>query len=252
MSIHQEILTRLIARMCYARLSRKYWRGRVSLQRHDSAKPVEQRCTFRSFDLFWTKYIHRALGYASVTNMGTWRAFRNYESRHHSYDPTIIEAICASWATLPSFKNFVVGTDVEKGEVTSIISTYPNPASQAVQEASDLFGPDRRVSLFLSLGCGASSRSERGVEDTYARAEITARELERRFGTTGVYHRLSVLPPLEPADRLSQETLGIISAHTSDYLLNPVTDRVVDQAVSASSYASRFTLKSMSKYRKES
>ena len=53
-------------------------------------------------------------------------------------------------------------------------------------------------------------------------------------------------PALASAENRTQETLGVISAHTSDFLLNPVTDRVLDQVVKASSHTSRFTLMSMS------
>ena len=188
----------------------------------------------------------RVLGYTSAVNIGTWRAFRNYSNRHHAYDPTILEAICACWTTPPSFKGVVVGTEIEKSEVISAVSAFPNPALQAIQEASDLYGPDRRVGLLLSLGSGAPTHQQINGDTHLVQAEVTARELERRFGTTGIYYRLSVIPSLASAENMTQETLGVISAHTSDFLLNPVTDRVLDQVVKASSHASRFTLISMS------
>ncbi|CCA74052.1 hypothetical protein PIIN_08006 [Serendipita indica DSM 11827] len=185
------------------------------------------------------------LGYVSATNIGTWRAFRNYTSRHHAYEPTIIEAICACWAMPPRFQAFTVGKEIEKLEVISASAAFPNPAPQAIQEASELYGPERRVCLLLSLGYGGSMRQNVGGDDKLVQAEVTAHELERRYGPTGVYYRLSVIPSPALPEYVSQETLGIISAHTSDYLLNPATDRALDQVVTTSSRKSRFTLKGL-------
>ncbi|CCA76349.1 hypothetical protein PIIN_10344 [Serendipita indica DSM 11827] len=91
-----------------------------------------------------------------------------------------------------------------------------------------------------------SSRIVPGGEFKLIQTEVTSRELERRFGTTGVYYRLSVVPSLAAATEMTQEIVGVISAHTSDYLQNPVTDRLLDQVAKTRSRASRFTLRSMS------
>ena len=179
--------------------------------------------------------------------MATWRAFRNYPGRQYSYDPSLIDALCGCWATPGLFQTVEVGTELEKDGVVSAEAAYPNPAVQAIQEASDLYGAEKHVGLLLSLGSGSSSRPEVGGDEKNILVEVTSRELERRFGTTGVYYRLSVLPGLAPPVQVMQESLGVLFAHTSDYLLNPVTDRVLDQVIKTGSRVSRFTLKSMSK-----
>ncbi|CAG7849661.1 SubName: Full=Uncharacterized protein {ECO:0000313/EMBL:CCA76006.1} [Serendipita indica DSM 11827] len=166
------------------------------------------------------------LGYSSTSSMATWRAFRNYPSRQYSYEPPLIDAICACWAITGLFQAIAVGSEVEKDDAISAEAAYPNPTVQAVQEASEIYGADKHVGLLLSLGF--------------------SRELERRFGTTGVYYRLSVVPSLAAATEMTQEIVGVISAHTSDYLQNPVTDRLLDQVAKTRSRASRFTLRSMS------
>ncbi|CAG7848151.1 SubName: Full=Uncharacterized protein {ECO:0000313/EMBL:CCA74053.1} [Serendipita indica DSM 11827] len=145
----------------------------------------------------------------------------------------------------PHFEGFSVGTEIEKSKVISAAPAFPNPALQAIQEASYLYGPETRVCLLLSLGYGGSMRQHVGGDDKLVRAEVTAHELERRWGTTGLYYRLSVIPSISALESTTQETLGSISAHTSDYLLNPVTDRVLDQVAKASCRNRRFTLRGL-------
>ncbi|CAG7848122.1 SubName: Full=Uncharacterized protein {ECO:0000313/EMBL:CCA76006.1} [Serendipita indica DSM 11827] len=186
------------------------------------------------------------LGYSSTSSMATWRAFRNYPSRQYSYEPPLIDAICACWAITGLFQAIAVGSEVEKDDAISAEAAYPNPTVQAVQEASEIYGADKHVGLLLSLGSGMSSRIVPGGEFKLIQTEVTSRELERRFGTTGVYYRLSVVPSLAAATEMTQEIVGVISAHTSDYLQNPVTDRLLDQVAKTRSRASRFTLRSMS------
>ncbi|CAG7849663.1 SubName: Full=Uncharacterized protein {ECO:0000313/EMBL:CCA73429.1} [Serendipita indica DSM 11827] len=186
------------------------------------------------------------LGYSSTSSMATWRAFRNYPIHQYSYDPSLIDAICACWATAGLFQSVIVGNEAERNEIVSAEATYPNPAVQAIQEASQLYGLDRHVGLLLSLGSGVSSRLVPGAKENLLQIETTSRELERRLGTTGIYSRLSVVPSLAVATEMSEEIIGIFCAHTSDYLQHPVTDRLLDQMVRTRDRGSRFTLKGIS------
>ncbi|KIM26362.1 hypothetical protein M408DRAFT_313754, partial [Serendipita vermifera MAFF 305830] len=103
--------------------------------------------------------IERSLGcrvsicYASASIAGC-RMFRNYQSKQFSYNPTIVEAVRACWATPGLFSSIFIRSGPQSEEIISAVNGFNNPTLQAVQEARELYGINRAVSAVLSLGSG--------------------------------------------------------------------------------------------------
>ncbi|KIM27449.1 hypothetical protein M408DRAFT_48791, partial [Serendipita vermifera MAFF 305830] len=96
---------------------------------------------------------YRSICYSSAAIAGC-RMFRNYKSKQASYNPTIVEAVRACWATPGLFASVIIGNGPQKEEIISAVHGFNNPTPQAVQEARELYGTDRAVSALLSLGSG--------------------------------------------------------------------------------------------------
>ncbi|KIM27514.1 hypothetical protein M408DRAFT_48879, partial [Serendipita vermifera MAFF 305830] len=96
---------------------------------------------------------HVSICYSSASISGC-RMFRNYKSKRSSYNPTIIEAVRASWATPGLFSSVFIGAAPQQEEIISAVNGFNNPTLQAVQEARELYGANRAVSTLLSLGSG--------------------------------------------------------------------------------------------------
>ncbi|KIM23602.1 hypothetical protein M408DRAFT_53274, partial [Serendipita vermifera MAFF 305830] len=90
----------------------------------------------------------------SSTAIAGCRMFRNYKSRQSSYNPTIVEAARACWATPGLFSSIFIGTPPQQEEVISAVNGFNNPAVQAAQDAREFYGAARAVSVFLSVGSG--------------------------------------------------------------------------------------------------
>ncbi|KIM26368.1 hypothetical protein M408DRAFT_48117, partial [Serendipita vermifera MAFF 305830] len=91
--------------------------------------------------------------YSSASIAGC-RMFRNYQSKRSSYNPTIVEAVIACWATPGLFSSIFIGNGPQQEEIISAVNGFNNPTLQAVQEARELYGDNRALSALLSLGSG--------------------------------------------------------------------------------------------------
>jgi hypothetical protein len=125
--------------------------------------------------------------FMSAVNMTNCRMLRSYDSRHSSYNPTIIEAISIAWATPGLFEPVRVGAEHSQEELISAVDGYNNPTIQAIKEAYEAFGKDKRVCFLLSLGPGRAPLRSLGVdkpsiaEKTIRDTESTADQLRRRY-----------------------------------------------------------------------
>jgi hypothetical protein len=121
--------------------------------------------------------------------------FRNYQSNHFSHNPTIVEAALVSWANPGSFSSILVGSHPTREELVSAVNGVNNPTLEAILEVREIFGADRAVSSFLSLGSGkrppVSIYSDGFVQSRVLDTDVTEETCERDFGPSGVYYRFS-------------------------------------------------------------
>jgi predicted acylesterase/phospholipase RssA len=197
-----------------------------------------------------------SIPYMSAVNMTNCRILRSYKSRHSSYDPTIIEAICISWAIPGLFEPVRVGPEHMREELISAVDGYNNPTMQAIKEVYEAFGRDKRVCFLLSLGSGRSSLRSLSLDrssiaqDTVRDTESTADQLQRRYSCLKIYFRLSVDQNLECATGpglVIQERLEVINAHTSAYLETHDASEALDRCIGCSHQARYVTTEHLCK-----
>ena len=191
----------------------------------------------------------------TAANLGRCRLFRNYESRQASYNPTIVQAIKVVWATPGLFPPVSIGTDILAEDLVSAAHGFNNPTLEVIKEAHQVFGPDGSVSLLMSLGTGRTAvhaiendgrTSVKTLEQLAMDCEHTADEVERRIGRLGIYYRFSVDHGLE-FDTPSN-SMGRISAHTTQYLLGDYVNRRLDACIASAEKESSTTLEQLCMY----
>jgi len=175
--------------------------------------------------------------------------FRSYKSVHSSYNPTIVEAVRASWATPGLFSPAHLGAELMREEIISAVNGFNNPILEVIKEAKETLGVDRLVSSFLSLGAGQtqfrSVMSKDYVKKTAEDTEVIAREARRRFGRLYFYFRFSVDQGIDGQDAVGEATLGAIAAHTSVYLEADDNAQRLDTFLKISQSTSNITLSSI-------
>ncbi|KIM32147.1 hypothetical protein M408DRAFT_214514 [Serendipita vermifera MAFF 305830] len=188
---------------------------------------------------------HVSICYSSSV-MGVCRMFRNYKSRQPSYSPTIVEAVRAAWATPGLFSPIHIGAVPTQEEVISAVNGFCNPTQEALREAEAVFGKERLVSTVLSLGSGRrtiTSSTPRLLATQIAQeADITAENLQRRFGSLGIYFRFSIDQGIETKDAELQAQFALITAHTREYLNGDVISRSLDSYLKTSASTSSVSL----------
>jgi hypothetical protein len=157
--------------------------------------------------------------------------FRSYESKHTSYNPTIIEAIRACWANVGLFSSIRVGPPSHQEELISAVNGFNNPSLEAAREAQDSFENTRLFSTFLSLGSGerdplsisSNSLLQRVVRQTVSVEESTARSL-------GIsYFRFSPPSTIEDNSLAIGRQFELITGYTHAYLERDATSHHVDK-----------------------
>lgn len=185
----------------------------------------------------------------SAVDITNCRMLRSYESRHSSYNPTIVEAVRIAWATPGLFSPIRVGTELMREELVSAVDGFNNPAFQAVKEAYDIFGRDKRMACLLSLGAGKplvrSTSIDRQdlLQRTIRDTEIIVEQMRRRYAGLRIYFRLSVDRDLEfgNASAPIEKRLARIVSHSSAYLETHDAFTALDRCVKSSRQASRVT-----------
>jgi hypothetical protein len=178
---------------------------------------------------------------------------RSYDSRHSSYNPTILESISISWATPGVFAPVRVGAELMSEDLISAVDGFNNPTLQAIKETHEAFGQDQRVSCLLNIGAGrppfrALSVGGRDLaQQTTRDTEITAEQLKSRYINIGIYFRLSVDWNLSSGDaqEMLEERVGRIDAHTSTYLETQDASNTLERCVGASRRVGYITLEDL-------
>lgn len=170
----------------------------------------------------------RALYAATSANLEHPQVFRTYPSRGSSFNPTIVEALCAT-ITIPShFISTKIGLRLRQQDFIGGPLGSNNPTKELLKEANAIFGKDTRVAQILSLGAGKprvlSLQASATLEDVgqlmkgmMADCEIVARELARRLYNVDAYHRLNVEAGMEGIPIDNWTVLGSIESQTNAY-----------------------------------
>jgi hypothetical protein len=157
--------------------------------------------------------------------------FRSYESRHASYNPTIIEAIRACWANIGLFSSIRVGPTSHQEDLISAINGFNNPSLEAAREAQDSFENTRSFSTFLSLGSGERlplSISSNNLLERAVRQTVTVEEsIARLLGAP--YFRFSPPNTVEDNSLAIGRQFELITGYTHAYLERDATSHHVDK-----------------------
>jgi hypothetical protein len=201
--------------------------------------------------------VYRAICYVSSRDLSQLRLLRNYRSRQVSYVPTILQAIRISWATPNLFLPVIIGPENLEEELISAIG-FNNPSLEVIKEAFDVFGPEARISCFLSIGAGRpivphslspdanTARVLQTFEQLATDCETVAKEMDRRIGRRGIYFRLSVDRGLDfTIHSVDPRRLGEIASYTMSYLLDNVVSKNLDDCVFKAQQNSRVSLEGL-------
>ncbi|KIM22335.1 hypothetical protein M408DRAFT_79170 [Serendipita vermifera MAFF 305830] len=169
-----------------------------------------------------------ALCAATSTNITHPHVFRTYPSRGSNLNPTIIEALCATMAIQSHFLPVKIGPRrTQESFIGGPLGTN-NPTRLLLEEASRVFGKNRRVAQIISLGCGLpralsmnsseNTRIDRILKDITTDCEMVANELAGRLATIDAYLRLNVIKGMESLEMKDWDHLGAVGTHTATYL----------------------------------
>jgi len=239
---------------CSASLECPRTRGYVQIQvKTEVAGCKYSALLIESSEIFYIS----AIPYMEAGNLTHCKMLRNSKTsslESLNLNPTLIEAIRISWATPGLFSPVRVGIELVH-ELTSAVLGYNNPTLKAIEEAYEVFGPNRRVSCILSLGTGPVSTPavskdgdvpiQKIAEDT----ETTAEHLKRRYASLQVYFRLSVNRNLdcESPSKAIEYQAGTVTARTSDYLETYDVCETLERCLISSQKASHTTMEHLCK-----
>ncbi|KIM22799.1 hypothetical protein M408DRAFT_78481, partial [Serendipita vermifera MAFF 305830] len=183
----------------------------------------------------------RTLFAAPSMNVTHPHVFRTYPSRGSPLNPTIVEALCATMAIQSHFLPVKIGPRRTQESFISGALGANNPTRLLLEEASKLFGKNRRVAQIISLGCGlprvlsvnSSDMMEvnRLLKDITADCETVAEELSTRLFNIDAYLRLNVNRGMELLEMKEWNSLGAVGSHTTTYLATTVVSESIDSSL---------------------
>ncbi|KIM24435.1 hypothetical protein M408DRAFT_47959, partial [Serendipita vermifera MAFF 305830] len=95
-----------------------------------------------------------ALYAANSAHINHPQVFRTYSSRGSSLNPTILDAVCATISIPSHFLPVKIGLPRRQQAFFGSVTGANNPTRLLLDEASTMYGKDRRVAQIISLGCG--------------------------------------------------------------------------------------------------
>ncbi|PBK60823.1 hypothetical protein ARMSODRAFT_1026256 [Armillaria solidipes] len=124
---------------------------------------------------------------------------------------------------------------------------FNNPTKEVRDEAKELFGPNRRVGVLVSIGTdhpGPSGfQQPKGIEKVLplelikvlqrltTDCESVADELAEEYRSEDTYFRFNVLHGAEGVSLDEWKKMSEVMAHTSSYLRGPEVPREIDRVV---------------------
>ena len=178
--------------------------------------------------------------------------FRNCTLRNSSYNPTIVEAARTAWAVPGLFSPIHIGANGIEEELVSATNGFNNPTRETLREAQSVFGKDRMVSSVLSIGSGkraaVPASSVAATIQVAQETEITAENLQRMFGTLGIYFRFSVERGIDNEHTNLANHLASIMTHTKEYLDGDIVSRALDSYIKVSGKTSTISLERLCEF----
>ncbi|KIM34180.1 hypothetical protein M408DRAFT_91710 [Serendipita vermifera MAFF 305830] len=162
------------------------------------------------------------------------QAFRTYRHRGKGLECTFVEAACAILSSPESFTPVAIGPSSRCQRFVGIPYGYVNPAREVLMEAQKIFGDEKPVSLFLSLGSGHQSPtpgSKTCLKRITRESGIVERELSHQLGGAAAYLRLNVDKGLEAIETTQWSDVSAIISHTRVYLEMTIITSFIDEAV---------------------
>ncbi|KIM24402.1 hypothetical protein M408DRAFT_44572, partial [Serendipita vermifera MAFF 305830] len=98
--------------------------------------------------------MYDAIYAANSAHLNHPQAFRTYSSRGSSLNPTIVDALCATISFPSHFLPVKIGPPRRQQSFVGNVLGANNPTRLLLEEASNMYGKDRRVAQIISLGCG--------------------------------------------------------------------------------------------------
>ncbi|KIM24403.1 hypothetical protein M408DRAFT_27066 [Serendipita vermifera MAFF 305830] len=182
-----------------------------------------------------------ALYAANSAHINHPQVFRTYSSRGSSLNPTILDAVCATISIPSHFLPVKIGPPRRQQSFVGNVIGANNPTRLLLEEASKLYGKDRRVTQIISLGGGlprvlsVNSSDEEDVDkllkDIMADCEVVANELSTRLFNIDAYLRVNVSRGMETVKIQEWYDLGVIEAHTASHLASTVISEALEGTV---------------------
>ena len=204
-------------------------------------QPSGPKCTHSLYNPAKIPNVYCSALYAATSaNITHPHIFRTYPSRGSALNPTIVEAICATMALPSHFAPVKIGPPRREQSFIGGALGANNPTRLLLEEASVVFGKDRRVAQVLSLGCGLSrvlsvgSSDETDVHELFrdisADCEAVVHELSTRLFNIDAYNRLNVDRGMEGIGMEHWNQLGDIESHTAAYLATTMVSGAVENS----------------------
>lgn len=183
-----------------------------------------------------------ALYAATSANISHPQTFRNYPSRRSKLNPTIVDALCATMATPPHFSAVKIGAPMRQQSFLGGALGANNPTRELLNEASDVFGKEKRVAQIITLGSGRphaislnNSTPGQGIDQVLASisadCETVARDLSMRLSGINAYLRLNVDRGMENLTFCDWTDIGSIESHTTAYVETVVVSKAIDTSL---------------------
>ncbi|KAK0444964.1 FabD/lysophospholipase-like protein [Desarmillaria tabescens] len=182
-------------------------------------------------------------------NLRSPQRFRTYQGLpNQGPDCKIWEAARATTAAPTFFKAIkIVGPGGFGPDYVDAGLGFNNPTKEVRDEAKELFGSNRRIGVFLSIGTGhpgpSGFQQPKGIEKVLplelirvlqritTDCESVADELAKEYSGDGVYFRFNVLHGAEGVYLDEWKKMSEVMAHTASYLRGPEASTQIDRVV---------------------
>ncbi|KAK0489783.1 FabD/lysophospholipase-like protein [Armillaria luteobubalina] len=182
-------------------------------------------------------------------NLRSPQRFRTYQGLpNQGPDCKIWEAARATTAAPTFFKAIkITGPGGFGPDYVDAGLGFNNPTKEVRDEAKELFGPNRRIGVLVSIGTGhpgpSGFQKPKGIEKVLplelirvlqritTDCESVADELAKEYGSNDTYFRFNVLHGAGGVSLDEWMKMSEVMAHTSSYLRGPDVSREIDRVV---------------------
>lgn len=142
--------------------------------------------------------------------------------------------------SIPSlFLPTTIGPRLRQQEFVGGALGASNPTRELLNEATAVFGRERRVAQIISLGTGVSrvisldssdgqAEVDQIIQNLATDCEAVAKELSTRLFAVDAYLRLNVDRGMEYISMMDWTILGTIESHTSAYVETPAVTEAIE------------------------